>query len=395
MLNKDDVLERFETQHVLKLMEEEGEYPFKTESEKGQIWFKTICHTGDLTKKSNKLCYFEESKTFFCYTECGSMSIFNFVMQVRGVEFSSAVEFIGELVGMNQRVGLGITSNRNNHKEINSEMNIINKYTKMRNKKPSPPLTVLKGIKNPNILDYFEKDVFYEGWLNEGIGFKTMIDFNILWYESQKAVIIPHFNQKGKIVGIRRRSLLEENVKSKYMPLILEGQMYEHPLNSNLYGLYEHIQTIKRLRKVVIVESEKSVLLAHEYYGENTFVIATCGFNISKWHIRTLLSLGVEEIIIGFDKDFDITSFEDADAKSAVFKQFLSYKKRIISLAQKLTPYFRTFVLWDEYKKLDVKDSPFDKGQEVLEFLMKNKVEMTTEIEGYEEPKKQTNKRRI
>jgi hypothetical protein len=41
-------------------------------------------------------------------------------------------------------------------------------------------------------------------------------------------------------------------------------------------------------------------------------------------------------------------------------------------------------VLWDDMGLLGKKDSPFDRGQEVLETLMKHKVEITTERDGEE-----------
>ena len=35
----------------------------------------TVCHCGD----KKKLFYYRDSKNFYCYTNCGSMSIFDFV----------------------------------------------------------------------------------------------------------------------------------------------------------------------------------------------------------------------------------------------------------------------------------------------------------------------------
>jgi hypothetical protein len=57
-------------------------------------------------------------------------------------------------------------------------------------------------------------------------------------------------------------------------------------------------------------------MLAHEFYGENAFVVATCGFNISKWHRDILLSLGIEEVMLGFDKDFELLDYEASLMKS-------------------------------------------------------------------------------
>lgn len=375
MIDKDILLERLTTDHILTLMAEMGEYPFKTNDEKGEVWFRTVCHNGD----SHKLCYYTESKQFHCYTNCGSLSVYNFFMQVKSINFKEVLVLLGEKVGMYQRKGLDLSKI---HYEFIKEMKIIDKYRSMRNSKKIIDTTPLKAIESLPHNDFFENNVFYKGWIDEGIRVSTMQYFGIKWYESSKAIIIPHSNIDGEVIGIRRRSLLKEDEGKKYMPLILEGVMYTHPLNMNFYGLFHHKKGIQKFKKVMIVESEKSVLLAHEFYGSDAFVIATCGFNISNWHRDVLLDIGVEEVILGFDKDFDINYFESMDDENNFeYKKFEAYVKRVQSLANKLSPYFRTYVIWDRYEKLGIKDSPFDCGKDNLEFLMKNKIEITTESE--------------
>jgi len=341
--------------------------------DKKEIWFATVCHGGD----SHKLCYFKESKSFYCYTNCGHMNIFSLIMHVEHCSFTAALSFVANELGINSRQGLNQVAKATN---ATKEINEIKQYLDIRRKKVSP-LKMLLPIENTNILNYFDDSVFYTGWEDEGISISTMQYFGIRWYELEKHIIIPHTNIYGEIVGIRRRSLQEKDKNNKYMPEIIEGISYAHSLNLNLYGLYQNKETIKRLKKVVIVESEKSVMLAHEYYGDNAFVVATCGFNISNWHRDILLSLGAEEVILGFDKDYNVLDFIDADENDVEYKKCQRYIDRVYSLAYKFTSFCRTFVLWDTFNKLDKKDSPFDKGQETLEFLMKHKVEITTNRE--------------
>ena len=233
-----------------------------------------------------------------------------------------------------------------------------------------------------SILNYFEDDVFYQGWIEEGITIETMKLFNIKWYEGQKHIIIPHYNVEDKLIGIRRRSLQEQDKDNKYMPEIIEGVQYTHSLNFNLYGLNKHIVGIKKTKKIVIVESEKSVMLAHDYYGEDAFVVATCGFNISNWQRDMILSLGVEEVMLGYDKDFIPTDFENSGENDLEYKKYQRYVTRLYSLAYKFVAYCRTYILWDFDSLLQKKDSPFDRGKEVLEKIMKDKILVSTEREG-------------
>ena len=373
MIDKDYLIEQLTDQNVLNIMFKLGSQPHGN-IDKNEIWFSTICHGGN----SHKLCYFKDSKSFHCYTNCGHMSIFTLIMNVEHCSFPTALYMVADELGISNRKGFNKASGISN---TYGEINEIKNYLEIRRKKPTI-LQILPSIPNPNILNYFEDDVFYIGWEEEGISIPTMQYFGIRWYEIENHIIIPHQNINGEIVGIRRRSLQEKDKKNKYMPEILEGITYTHALNLNLYGLYQHKEAIKKFKKVVIAESEKSVMLAHEYYGDNAFVVATCGFNISNWHRDILLSLGVEEVILGFDKDFNVLDFEDVDENDAEYKQCQRYINRVYSLAHKFTSFCRTFVLWDTKNYLKLKDSPFDCGKEILEKLMKEKVEIITKGEN-------------
>lgn len=371
MIDKDYLLETITEDQILDLLEEFGATPYGAIKE-NEIWFNTICHGGD----SHKLCYFRNSKTFYCYTNCGKMSLFTLVMKVRDCNFSESVNFIARRLGISNRYGFNVKLPR-----INQELNQIDHYISLRKSKIKNQIKNLPRI-NEKILDYFETDVFYQGWIDEGISIETMQLFNIRWYESQKHIIIPHYNVNGELVGIRRRSLQKKDKDNKYMPEIIEGIQYAHSLNFNLYGLDKHINGIRKTKKVVIVESEKSVMLAHDYYGEDAFVIATCGFNISNWQRDMILSLGVEEVMLGYDKDFIPTDFENVSEEDPEYKKYIRYVKRLYSLAYKFTAYCRTYILWDFDCLLQKKDSPFDRGKETLEKIMKDKILVSTEREG-------------
>lgn len=366
MIDKDCLLERITEEQILDILKSFGALPYGT-FKQNEIWFKTICHGGD----SHKLCYFRDSKSFYCYTNCGKMSLFNLIMKLRNCNFGEAINYVANVVGISNRHGIS-----NSLPRINQELAIIDKYIAIRKRKTGE-IKNLSSI-DENILQYFEDDVFFEGWIDEGISIETMKEFGVCWYESEKHIIIPHRNLKGELVGIRRRSLQEKDQNNKYMPETIQGKTYTHSLNMNFYGLDKHLKGIKKTKKVVIVESEKSVMLAHQYYGEDAFVIATCGFNISNWHRDMLLNLGVEEVMLGFDRDYDLMAFEKCEEDNPEYKKCQRYVKRINTLAQKLTPYFTVYILYDYEGLTGLKCSPFDCGKEILEKIMKQKIEITT-----------------
>ena len=366
MIDKDCLLERITEEQILDILKSFGALPYGT-FKQNEIWFKTICHGGD----SHKLCYFRDSKSFYCYTNCGKMSLFNLIMKLRNCNFGEAINYVANVMGISNRHGFS-----NSLPRINQELSIIDKYIAVRKRK----IGEIKNLPSidENILKYFEDDVFFEGWIDEGISIETMKEFGVCWYESEKHIIIPHRNLKGELVGIRRRSLQEKDQNNKYMPETIQGKTYTHSLNMNFYGLDKHLKGIKKTKKVVIVESEKSVMLAHQYYGEDAFVIATCGFNISNWHRDMLLNLGVEEVMLGFDRDYDLMAFEKCEEDNPEYKKCQRYVKRINTLAQKLTPYFTVYILYDYEGLTGLKCSPFDCGKEILEKIMKQKIEITT-----------------
>ena len=70
MIRAKELLEMVTSEVVIEIMKENGSplYNTTTDGATGQklLWFKTICHGGS----KPKLCYFTQSKSFFCYTSC-------------------------------------------------------------------------------------------------------------------------------------------------------------------------------------------------------------------------------------------------------------------------------------------------------------------------------------
>lgn len=362
-------------------MDENGS-PLYSKSRDGRtgqecLWFRTICHGGD----SHKLCYFTETKDFYCYTNCGRLRFFDLIKKIRGFKDD---EFYQCLLYVGKKTGIDFRQNRNGFqdgpsiKSVKQELIEMERASEIREYGKKLPIKIEKFY-DDTILNYFDGRTFYQGWIDEGITEKTMIKYQIKWYEFQKHIIIPHFDINGKLVGIRRRSLKPEDSKNKYMPEFLEGRSYEHSLGLNLYGLYQNQSAIKKQRKAIIVEGEKSVLLSDSYYGDKSIAVATCGFNISEWQLRALLSLGVDTIYLGFDKDYDVRKEAEYSKDKATWDNYQHYIMRLNTLANRISPYCNTYILTDKKGLLGEKDSPFDKGKKVLEELIKDKILVTTD----------------
>lgn len=382
LLSKE-ILEKITEEQILGALEQLGATPIKTKQK--EIWFRTVCHGGD----SSKLCYFREGKDFFCYTNCGKMNLFQFIMNVKNCDFRESVMYWASIVHINARQGIRSNKFGLANKET-SAMIDRRDYKKAKRQRQQEHL---EGINlspiqplQTKIMDFFE-DVYYQGWIDEGISISTMEKYNIKWYEQAKHIIIPHVNINGDLVGIRRRTLVDYEIEhmGKYMPEIMGEIVYGHALGLNLYGLYQNQEAIRKYKKVIIVEAEKSVLLADSYFGEESIVVATCGFNITNWQRDILIKhLGVKSVILSFDNDVDLRKFEGAEAQKLLVSKkeqedYDRYCDRIMKLGQKLCGSAQVHTIWDREGLLGLKDSPLDKGKETFQKLLcsMEKIELT------------------
>ena len=368
-----EVINRITEEKILELIKREGNtIPYKIKNK--EIWFRTCCHGGD----SHKLCYFRDSKEFYCYTNCGKMSLFDFFAKIRNSNFKETLSFLMREVGLSGRQGIVINNNNLYQKELSYLER--KKTNRNKNKRKSFNETPIKPICDRIMTNGFFEDLYYEGWIDEGITIPSMEKYNIKWYGSKRHIIIPHYNINNELVGIRRRTLDENEMKkAKYMPEIIGQTEYLHSLGMNLYGLNITKEAIKKYKRAIIVEGEKSVLLSDSYFGDKSCTVATCGFTVSNWQRDMLLSLGVTEVVLAFDKDFNPLEFEgreivtEEDRKSKEFDRFCD---RLINIGEKFAPYCKTTIIWDRDNLLGEKNSPFDKGKAVFERLYSKREEI-------------------
>lgn len=357
-----NVLKEITEDQILSILKEYGVEPQRIKDK--EIWFQTICHGGD----SHKLCFFRDTKTFYCYTNCGSIGdIISLVQKIENCKFNKALNLIANRVHYNPNKMIGFGAD----KELREDSHYYNRLLSMKRRKRIV-IPSLKEIPEA-VLTYFDDKSFYKGWIDEGISIRSMIKYDICWDELNEYIIIPHRDKDGRIIGIRRRALKEEDVitGNKYMPLFFCNKEYAHSLGSNLYGLDKNKSAIERTKKIIITESEKSVLLSDTYYGKNSVTVATCGFNISPIQLQLIVQSGAEEVILAFDKDFDDNDFlleEKRNGKE--YNNYLRYKNKIKSFCRLVSPYAKVSCIQDSGGLLEIKDSPFDRGKDVFERLL-------------------------
>ena len=358
-LDKDRIKQDLSEEDIHKILIDLGSDEPRRDKEGNPI-FTTICHGGH----SHKLYYYQDSKQFHCYSDCqDNIDIYSLVGKVKKLtfpkDFPQAVQYVANLTGKRFGYNSSVDSSVN---KIN-DWEWLNKFT--RKEKPVVKLNTY----DERVLNVFLKYP-HEDWLNDNITAETMRKFEIGFYVTQNKISIPQRSLSGELLGIRGRALNQEDIDAgkKYMPLTIEGNTYSTMSFYSLYGLNHTHKAVRRIKKAIIFEDEKSVLKCQDYFGDDNFAVATYGSNLSDYQVDILLSLGIEEVFIARDKEY-----KDADSEVSFM-----YSEKIMRQAMKFVPYVRTYVLYDVWDLLNYKDSPADGGKEVLLELMKRKFEVST-----------------
>lgn len=313
---------------------------------------RTVCHHG-ANSGSHKLYYYFNNKSWICYTEhCKIGNIFNLIMRVKDCEFGEAYRYVCDKFNLKT----------NGEVEETLDLKIFDKYKKKDEKYE------YKEVDKRALNVYYP--FYHQSWLDDNITIEAMKKHNILFNIKDNRIIIPHYNMNGKLIGIRRRNLKQEEIdKGKYCPEVWNGKVYSHSLGNNIYGLENKTEEDYSKRILILFEAEKSVMQL-EGYKLGLVGGALCGSNLTKGQYNIIIKLinkyDIREVVIGLDKEY----LEDGDDLSVFYQEKIK-----VNMIDKLVPYVDVSVLWDNNNLLDYKDSPTDKGKEIFIEMMKNRVQ--------------------
>lgn len=310
----------------------------------------TYCHHPEGGGHKKLYVYFNENAVVFhCFTSCGSMTLEKFIERYRALNYYDAKRLIDEI----------LDRSLNGFDHLYKEDALENPFVRKDRK-----TFKVNRVVDDHVLNSFYQ-IPYGGWIKENISAKTQEKFHIRFDVFHNAIIIPQLNENGQLVGIRRRALNKSDIEynGKYKPIFASGRWFNSDSSTILYGLFENKDNIKRSKKAIIFEAEKSILQLDTFYNGSAPAVALYGSNMSSYQANMLRKLGVEELIVALDKEY-----QDEHG-------YKTYLKVLIKKFKNFQPFFTiTFVL-DDFNSslLNYKDSPSDHGKETFEKLFRKR----------------------
>ena len=350
MIDLEEVRWNLTDERIVDLMAGLGATEYRDTND--AIIFKTICHNHSEDEASMKLYYYKKNKLFHCYTDCGcSFDIFGLFRRrykLLGIEYNFFKDIVLKIAE-----GLDIDETNSFYKPYKSD---FDNYCAGAAQISIPTL-------NPQILNIFTFNPTPE-WLNDGISIEAMKEYNILYSIRENKIIIPHYNSKGELIGIRGRALNPEDIElGKYMPVQIEDKIMSHPLGYNTYGLYNVKNNIKKFKMAIVAESEKACGQYYTMFGkENNICVAVCGSTLHLYQVQQLITAGADKILIAFDKEGE--NWEEQH----------KYFNKMKMFCERFEKYCQMGFIWDSQNLLKLKESPFDRGKATFLKLYKTAV---------------------
>lgn len=303
-----------------------------TGKRRSEYWAKCPFHQGDINPSMSINIDKNLYKCMGCNAKGG---LINFVMQYHHYTFPKAIDHI-----------LSLSNMKLTEKKISNTMEYLYKLN-LKKEKNDVKNTKRKYLPE-NIMDKYTKKPILE-WMKEGLTQEVIDEFQVRYDEKNNSIVFPIRDTKG-IIAIKSRTLIKN-----HLDLGIPKYQYYNPIGTNdfLFGLYDNLQYIKEKNEVIVVESEKGVMILRSFGIKN--VVAICAKQLNKYQINLLLSLKCN-IIFAYDADVA--------------------KNEVIKLIKPLSLFTNVEYMYDNKKILKEKESPYDQGVNVWNKLYNERIKV-------------------
>ncbi len=200
--------------------------------------------------------------------------------------------------------------------------------------------------------------------IEEGISFDVAEQFNVCFDSEKERIVFPHFDweQPDMIVGLQGRivGVTDEEIKKLGIPKYW-NYIRGYIKGQNLYGWHVAKEHVQREKKMIIFESEKSVMKHFTFNKGKGFSVALGGHELTDEQVKFIAkNTPIDcEIIIAFDKDIMKKNFNV-----------------ITETCEKLSRFRKVSYIYDDIDNgiiLKEKDAPIDNGFKVWSFFFNNR----------------------
>ncbi len=252
-----------------------------------------------------------QKQFFYCFGCRSSGNAITFIMKYENIEFLDAIEKLANAVGMTIPKTASISPGINNLYDI-TKIACLFYEEQLRNNNKHPAINYLKSRNiTGTTAKFFRIGYAIPGWRNLA---NTLIQKKYSLKDAEQAglikinlgkkeydffrdrIIFPIRDHRGQIVGFGGRTI-KNGEEAKYLNSPESNIFHKSKL---LYGLYEAIQSNKKLDQVIIVEGYLDVIALHQHGIKNA--IAILGTAIKKEHMN-LICRYTKKIIFCFDGD--------------------------------------------------------------------------------------------
>ena len=327
----------------------------------------------------------EEKGFYYCFGCSEGGDIFNFLMQIEGIQFGDALRDLAGRAGIQLRGGQ--TDKDSVARTDTGKINEIALELFEKNLKSDQGSLAKTYLENRNItdsvidnfrigltLDSF--DQLYNKIKNDFPA--ASIDACGMFNTSKKGkvydrfrdrIIFPIFDAAGKIVAFGGRIYKEQVTKSDGFTAPKYINSPDTPLYSkshHLYGLFQAKDAIKRNGYAILVEGYTDVVLPHKYGFQN--IVASLGTALTQEQV-TLISRYCREIVLAYDPD---SAGEKATDRGIVLALEKGLKVKIVRFPGGLDPAEVLEKHDEELFEKTVKEAP-----EVLDYMINRALERT------------------
>lgn len=351
MLNTQSIKDSLTIKNIFNLMDHLEASPYIDKNNDDIIHSQTICHDGD----SHKLYYYDNNKTFVCYTNCGSFDIFQLIQKVKDIDFKESLKWVESFFNLS-----------NSDKKIDTKnQKFVDFEAKVEQQLKYPEITKLPLVSSKILKSY--DNIAYIDWIRQGITPKVLNKFHIKLDIPGEQIIIPEYDHNNRLIGVRSRHLDKDSLKvgRKYTPLNHKGKELKYPTGQILYGFNFNKAAINRYHKMILFEAEKSVMKMDSYLGDKNIAVGLCGSNLTSTQINIIQRYtNVDEVIVALDKEF----------KHPFTKMERIYAEQIKSEFARLNSFCHVSIVWDIDDSLNYKDSPIDDSFKTFKHLTKHRI---------------------